>query len=475
MRNWLVIAFSTLCCLTLHAQDVVHQYADTLDARELTGKADDSYLLALVQQQAVALKAREDSLHQLRLLTDTTTILPLHLGYADSLRIVEQVKRQGGTTILAGPLLYQPAETLHLPPLEWGEESAETCLSGDLSGLQEPGGLRARAAARRYLTTHAAALYRGMADPNAEAPSDWGKSETEKSEYELQVPQRSLVKDVEEEHRERMNAIRNKRNPWFKELTTLLQFTQNYASPNWHEGGNSAFAMYASVKGVIKYDDRKRLAWDNVLEWNEGLATTSSDSIHKFNTNEDLFRLYSKLGVKMSKKLYLSFSAEYRSQVLPTYKSNSKDWKTGFCTPIRFDLALGVDYKPVSGVSIVAAPAAYKLVYLNDTSRVNPSSFGVAEGEKASNEFGASVRVEWVWKPLREIALDTKFYAYTSYLRPMVELDLEVNCDFIINRFLTARVKLHPRYDTQRVMEGEEKAKMQFKELISIGFSHKFH
>ena len=86
---------------------------------------------------------------------------------------------------------------------------------------------------------------------------------------------------------------------------------------------------------------------------------------------------------------------------------------------------------------------------------------------------GSSVRLEWKWKPLREIQLESDLYLYTNY--KAVELDLEVTCDFIINRFMSARVMLHPRYDSSRIVNDDEKAKMQFKELISIGFAHKFY
>ena len=84
----------------------------------------------------------------------------------------------------------------------------------------------------------------------------------------------------------------------------------------------------------------------------------------------------------------------------------------------------------------------------------------------------SSVRVEYVWKPVREVALETKFYTYTNYKH--VEIDLEVNCDFIINRFMSARLTLHPRYDSSVIMKGDERAKIQFRELLSIGFAHKF-
>ena len=108
-----------------------------------------------------------------------------------------------------------------------------------------------------------------------------------------------------------------------------------------------------------------------------------------------------------------------------------------------------------------------------DTARVTVTDYGLKEGQQTQHNFGSSLRLEYVWKPVREVALETKFYMYTNYQD--VELDLEVNCDFIINRWLSARLTVHPRYDTSVIMEGDEHAKIQFRELLSIGFAHKFH
>lgn len=121
---------------------------------------------------------------------------------------------------------------------------------------------------------------------------------------------------------------------------------------------------------------------------------------------------------------------------------------------------------------MVFAPLAYKLVYAKDTINVDRSVYGINSGNMLST-FGSSVRFEWKWRPLREIYLETVFYAYTNY--KMFEVDWEITCDFIINRYMSARVMLHPRYDSSAIVEGDTHAKMQFKELISIGFAHKFY
>jgi hypothetical protein len=112
-------------------------------------------------------------------------------------------------------------------------------------------------------------------------------------------------------------------------------------------------------------------------------------------------------------------------------------------------------------------------VYAADTVNSTPSNYGIPAGSNVLNDVGSSVRVEWDYKPLREINLNTKFYFYTNYRK--VEVDLEVTCNFIINQYFSARLVLHPRYDNTIVLLDGQSTKLQFKELISVGFSHRFH
>jgi len=112
------------------------------------------------------------------------------------------------------------------------------------------------------------------------------------------------------------------------------------------------------------------------------------------------------------------------------------------------------------------------VVHIMDTARVRVTDYGLQAGERTQHNIGSSVRIEYTWKPVREVSLESKFYMYTNYHN--VELDLEVNCDFIINRFMSARLMLHPRYDSSVIMKGDTRARMQFRELLSIGFAHKF-
>ena len=293
----------------------------------------------------------------------------------------------------------------------------------------------------------------------------------EKNRTPAIVIEKSWVKDEVEDRNEVLRAIREMRSPWRREATLMAQITQNYVTPNWYQGGSSSFAGLGIAKGQISYI-RERFTWENYGEWRMGGSTISADSLHKVNTTDDLFRIYSKANLRIVPKLFTSISAELETRLLPTYKSNSMELKSGPFSPFRFNAAFGLDYKPVNGLSVSVSPISYKVIHVMDTARVKVTEYGLEAGQRTQHNIGSSVRVEYTWKPVREVALESKFYFYTNYQH--VEIDLEVNCDFIINRFMSARLMLHPRYDSSVIMDGDTHAKIQFRELLSVGFAHKF-
>ncbi|MCM1034135.1 MAG: DUF3078 domain-containing protein [Paludibacter sp.] len=453
-RRGKILLLGLWLCIGLYAQDSLRLYADTLHAEDLVEHlSEDQLLLQLVAEQSRKIVWREDSLFQVRLATDTTTAFPFHVGLRDSLLIAERVKHMYGVHPLGRKLYYKSRE--------WPSLTDSLPTEVNIQSVRNE--------ARRYITAHHAELYVGMFD--SIEYTDPALLRPQQCQL-LDVPERSLIHDAEEERRERLRNLKNRFTLWRKELVTMAQMTQNYVSQNWYAGGNSNFALLTLVQGTLKYDNHKNLTWENSLEWRMGFNTVTGDSLRKVNTNDDLFRLYTKLGLKAFGKFSYSLSADFETQFFNTWKENTLELKTGPLTPIRLNVSLGLDYKPVKGLSIVIAPLTYKMVYAHDTLHVSQTAFGIDEGTRLLNDVGSSLRVDWSWKPVREIALDTKFYCYTNYHR--VELDLEVTCNFIINRFISARVMLHPRYDNTIILPDDARARIQFKEMLSIGFAHKF-
>ena len=320
-----------------------------------------------------------------------------------------------------------------------------------------------RANARRYITTHCADLYTSVSDPDRLKEVALGTTKI----------RRATVKKLERDKLEASRALHKNSSPWRTEANLSLQLTQNYATENWHQGAANAFSMLWAAKAFANYK-KNNISWENNAEWRMGVSTVSEDTLRKMNTTDDIFLIYSKLGYQVHAQWYVALFTEFRTNFFPNFKKNSTQMNATFLTPIRYTVGMGVDYKPLKGLSINLSPATYKLVYANisDATRVDVTEYGIEPGKNILNEIGSSVRVEWKWKPLREIELETKFYFFTNYKQ--IETELEIDVDFIINRYLSAKLILHPRYDGTIEEVTNQKSKLQFKELISVGFAHTF-
>lgn len=320
-----------------------------------------------------------------------------------------------------------------------------------------------RAKARRYITTHHAHFYTAISDSNRLKTMVLDNIDVK----------RAIVKDLEEDRMDIERAIRYQNSPWRKELNLSLQITQNYATENWYQGAANSFAMLASAKGKLTYN-QDNLSWESTGEWRAGVSTVSGDSLRIINTTDDVFRINSKFGYQLHKMWYVSTNVEFRTNLMNNWRKNTTELASAFLTPIRFMWGLGIDCKPIKGLDINISPATYKMVYAlkADPDKVNVTEYGIEAGKNSLNELGSSVRIDWKWRPVREIIVETNFYFFTNYKR--IETELEVDVDFIINRYLSAKVMLHPRYDSAVEVNPNMKTKMQFKEFISIGFSHTF-
>lgn len=429
LRIWLSLGILCLSVAiasaddTIYAPPVLHQHADTFRLSDQPGAVDDDALLfSLLNRQAQQLHTR-DSLRQDSLLAD--------LLRQDSLLRQRLLLLHDSIALLTQALGRTPADTTP-------EQPTFDSLRYELDSVE-----------------HALAHNRHI-DPA--------------------LIERSLFRDAEADMQDMARALRQQKTWWQRDLYTMAQFTQNYISPNWYKGGTGNFAILGLVKATANYN-RDRISWENLGEWRVGASTTPGDTLRKYNITDDLFRIYSKFGYRIAPKLYGSASLEFNTTLWNVWNTNKSTAKTAFMTPAKFYLNVGIDYKPIKDLSIVFAPATYKLVYAHfgdgdSIHNIDVTTYGIAAGEHLLNEFGSTLRVQWKYKPLRELSLDTEFYLYTNYR--MVEIDWEINCDFIINRFLTTRLTLHPRFDSSYITSDDTRPHLQFKELLSIGFAHKF-
>jgi len=272
--------------------------------------------------------------------------------------------------------------------------------------------------------------------------------------------------------RDRMTVKSVKFSPWTLKSLANLQFSQNYVSSNWYQGGSDNISILGIINGTFNYDNKKNIQWDNFAEWRLGFNSVEGDTMRLLNTNDDVFRATSKLGIKAGGNWFYSGSVDFSTQFFNSYKAiNSTDMKAKLLTPVRLNIGVGLDYKYEKLFSLMLSPLSYKFIYANDTINVNKKSFGILPGEKVLSQIGSSFRAQINYSPSREIQIDSKLSFYTNYEK--VEIDWEIIGNFRVNRFLSTRLSLNPRYDNTVILAAGEKAKIQFKELLTFGLSYK--
>ena len=416
MRYWCVVIWSIVVCF---AAPVYSQAVD-----------DDALLLQLVAQQGQQLHTR-----------DTIIV-------GDSIIVLCDTIWDTYSHPLCMPLMYVPA------PLKSLSDTTP----------DNPYSIYAiRQKARTYIATHHADMYTSMSDPSRLKNVEIGTTRV----------QRAIVKSIQRDQLDAARALREVNSPWRREANLALQITQNYATENWHQGAVNAFSMLWNAKAFANYTSGK-LSWENSAEWRLGLSTVSGDTLRKINTTDDIFHINSKFGYQLHPRWYVSLFADFKTNLFPNFQKNATGINTSFLTPIRYNMGLGIDCKPIDGLSVNFSPATYKLVYalITDPTRIDVTILGIKEGHNLHNEVGSSLSLEWKYKPLREIEIETRFYFFTNYKQ--VDTELEIDVDFIINRYMSAKVILHPRYEGTVQAVSDEKSRLQFKELISLGFAHTF-
>lgn len=262
-------------------------------------------------------------------------------------------------------------------------------------------------------------------------------------------------------------------NFWTHKGNGALQFTQHYISDNWYKGGESTNALLSGLVLEANFDDRQRLEFENKLEMKLGFVTAPSDTVHKYKTNADLFRVNSKLGVKAFKNWYYTLAAEFKTQFFANYKTNTNDMISNFLSPAQLDVTLGMDFKQNKknySLSLLTSPLAYTLMYISNSRIENPAAFNVDPGHKAANLFGSKFTGNLTWKIIPSIVWESKFEYFTTYDKVIASWENTFN--FVLNRYLSTKVFVHARYDDGVTLTEDNHSYFQLQEMLTFGLNY---
>lgn len=253
----------------------------------------------------------------------------------------------------------------------------------------------------------------------------------------------------------------------------LGQASQN----NWAAGGDNFSFSLAAYTGLYAFYKKERWSWDNTLDLNYGMVNTTSQGTRK---NDDRMDFLSKGGYGLTSKLDLSGIFNFHSQFTKGYNYNSDGSKTllsDFLAPGYILLGIGLNYKPVTGLSIFVSPLTSRWTLVNNDTLSAKGAYGVTPGKKVKNEIGAYASITYLKDLSKIITYNGRLDLFSNYEHNPQNVAIMMNNMFTakLSKILTASLGLNLIYDDDVKLFGpnHDSPGLQTQSLIAVGLSVK--
>ncbi len=266
----------------------------------------------------------------------------------------------------------------------------------------------------------------------------------------------------------------------------MFAFTFGQSSfTNWAAGGINNISVNGITNLFASYK-KDNLTWDNTLNLAYGIQILGKGEDKSTQKTDDKLDFSSKLGIKATDKLYYAALMNFRTQFTDGY--NYPDDSTvisTFMAPGYLIFAAGIDYKPNKNLSVFLAPLTSKTTFVSNQTLADAGAYGVEAGEKIRSEFGGYFKASYTEDIMENVNLNTKLGLFSNYLHNPQNIDVnwEVLIGMKINKYITANLSTQLLYDDDILVpvdtnndgtnDGTGK-RIQFKEILGVGFSVKF-
>lgn len=289
---------------------------------------------------------------------------------------------------------------------------------------------------------------------------------------------------------------------WTKGAVVNVNFSQ-VGLYNWAAGGENNVSVGSLFSSFANYK-KGSTSWDNLLEMAYGSVKPGEKSFRK---TEDRFELNSKFGHLAINKWYYSALFNFRTQFadgVDYTNENNPTIISSALAPAYVTLGIGMDYKPNDDFTIFASPLTGRITYVGWQSLADKGAFGVekaqydettgdllVKGKKTRYEFGAYFKMNWKKEIMKNVTFKTNLALFSNYLDRPQNIDIlwDVLLAMKVNKYITASITTNLIYDndiditqyskTVNPVTGNRDVigygpRTQFKQVVAVGFSHKF-
>jgi hypothetical protein len=270
---------------------------------------------------------------------------------------------------------------------------------------------------------------------------------------------------------------------WKKGGTININTSQTSLT-NWAAGGQSSVAV-GGLLNLFASNKKEKSLWENFLDL--GYGTLKQGKADWWKT-DDRISITSKFGFKVTEKIYYAGLLDFRTQITPGYNYPNDSVKiSNFMAPGYLVCGIGIDYKPGENLSVFFAPVTLKLTMVIDQALADAGAFGVDPGDNIKSEFGGYLRTLLKKDVMENITFQTKLDLFSNYINDPQYIDVswESLLSMKVNKFISATLSTHLLYDHDIkigkdendngiITDDEISPRVQFKEILAIGFSIKF-
>lgn len=255
---------------------------------------------------------------------------------------------------------------------------------------------------------------------------------------------------------------------------------------NWASGGNNSVALNGLFSMFATYKDKNNV-WENTLDMGYGLLQQSTyDGVMK---TDDRIEFNSKYGRQAFKNFYYAGLVNFRTQFAPGYNyPNDVDKISNFMAPGYLLTALGMNYIPNKYFNAFLSPLTGRMTFVNDKQLSDIGAFGVEKGKTLRTEFGGYARLAFSKGDFGEgffknLTIGSKLDLFSNYLKnpQYVDVNWENLIGMKVNKYITVSLNTQLIYDFDVKYDSNhdqnldgEKARIQFKEILGVGFMYKF-
>ena len=267
---------------------------------------------------------------------------------------------------------------------------------------------------------------------------------------------------------------------WIKSGENNLQISQNYFSPNWHQGGTSNLNINSYQVFRVNYA-KDKVRFNNMFEWRLSVFNAPDDTIRNYRIGDDLVRYYGDFGLDAYKKTWsYSTNLEAKTQLFSSHVPNKNELRAAFLSPLYVNAGIGMKYdldkksetvrhrRVRLAVSISPLSVNYRYVGNKD---MDVKRFGIPEGKTSLFDKGSTVTSLLTYNMTKYVTWTSRMKYFTNYSK--VEAEFENTLNMSLSQFFSTRLYLHLRYDDSVPSDSEFKY-LQINEVVSFGLNFRW-